>query len=125
MQSRLSRENSIDETVSPVECTTVEKKTQYKLGKLLGVGKSAHVYLCEEVQTGWLGAIKEIFKNTLVFSTSTAALKYRISRFVQLYNPKITNILSFFETEEKLCLITEFCFKTVYEQLKEEKTIGL
>ena len=124
LEERLSRDVSLDEN-SPVMRKSAERMKQYKLGKLLGVGKSAHVYLCEESQTGWLAAIKEIFKKTISFSVSDAALKYRISRFMDLYHPKIVSIFSYFETEDKICLLTEFCFRTAYEELKEARRFPL
>lgn len=103
--------------MSPSSNTKAQFK-DFKMGKLLGVGKWAHVYLCEERKTHSIYAIKEIFKHSNDLPTSIEKIVFKTKRIMSLNHPKIMNIYSKFETADKLCFVMEYCTKPLYELIK-------
>lgn len=66
----------------------------FKIGRLLGVGKWAHIYLCQEKSTNLIFAIKEIFKESFKLSCEMPQFNSKITELIEMSHSNLMQIYS-------------------------------
>jgi len=106
---------------------TAEKSRRWQLGdfdigKPLGRGKFGNVYLAREKQSGYIVALKVLFKNQLQQSNVEHQLRREIEIQSHLRHPNILRLYGYFYDETRVYLILEFAAKgELYKELQRCK----
>jgi len=102
-------------------------ETQYKtfslsdfdIGKKLGVGKFGKVYLAREKKTGYICALKVLFKARLRRDGVEHTLRREIEIMVNTRHPHLLRIYGYFYDKEKVYLILEYAGRgELFEHLR-------
>ncbi|KFK44775.1 hypothetical protein AALP_AA1G301500 [Arabis alpina] len=100
---------------------------KYELGKLLGHGTFAKVYLAQNIKTGENVAIKVIDKEKIMKSGLVAHIKREISILRRVRHPYIVHLLEVMATKSKIYFVMEYVrggelFNTVAKGRLPEET---
>lgn len=96
--------------------------SDFDIGKPLGRGKFGNVYLAREKQSGYIVALKVLFKNQLQESNVEHQLRREIEIQSHLRHPNILRLYGYFYDESRVYLILEFAAKgEVYQELQKCK----
>ena len=94
----------------------------FDIGKPLGRGKFGNVYLAREKQTGYIVALKVLFKNQLQQANVEHQLRREIEIQSHLRHPNILRLYGYFYDENRVYLILEFAAKgELYKELQRCK----
>jgi aurora kinase len=94
----------------------------FDIGKPLGRGKFGNVYLAREKQSGYIVALKVLFKNQLQESNVEHQLRREIEIQSHLRHPNILRLYGYFYDESRVYLILEFAAKgELYKELQKCK----
>lgn len=80
----------------------------FELGANLGQGKFGHVNVAREKKTGYLVAIKTLFKSQIVKSKCERQVLREIEIQSHLKHPNILRLLTWFHDERRIYLVVEF-----------------
>ncbi|XP_068619826.1 aurora kinase B-like [Battus philenor] len=80
----------------------------FELGSGLGRGKFGHVHVAREKKTGYLVAIKTLFKSQIVNSKCERQVLREIEIQSHLKHPNILRLLTWFYDEKRIYLVVEF-----------------
>lgn len=91
----------------------------FDLGKPLGKGKFGHVYLAREKRTGFIVALKVLYKAELEHSRVEKQLRREIEIQAHLRHPNVLRLYGWFFDEKRIYLILEFAAKgELYKHLR-------
>ncbi|KAI3639590.1 hypothetical protein MIR68_002284 [Amoeboaphelidium protococcarum] len=101
------------QTLSPQEDPQKENIKQFSLkdfdiGRPLGRGKFGHVYLAREKTSGYIVALKVLFKQELIDNNVEKQLRREIEIQSHLRHPNILRLYGYFYDSERVYLILEF-----------------
>lgn len=105
--------------------STAEKRRQWRLsdfdiGRPLGRGKFGNVYLAREKKSGYVVALKVLFKNQLQQSNVEHQLRREIEIQSHLRHPNILRLYGYFYDESRVYLILEYAAKgELYKELQK------
>ncbi|QDZ18555.1 aurora-like serine/threonine-protein kinase [Chloropicon primus] len=120
-----SSSSSYSGNSSAAEKTTGARRWQledFDIGKPLGRGKFGNVYLAREKQSGYIVALKVLFKNQLQVSNVEHQLRREIEIQSHLRHPNILRLYGYFYDETRVYLILEFAAKgELYKELMKCK----
>ncbi|KAI8580994.1 hypothetical protein K450DRAFT_234102 [Umbelopsis ramanniana AG] len=92
----------------------------FEIGKALGKGKFGHVYLAREKQSGYIIALKVLYKTELAHSNIERQLRREVEIQGNLRHPNILRLYGYFHDETRVFLILEFAAKgELYKQLQK------
>ncbi|CAG9793267.1 unnamed protein product [Diatraea saccharalis] len=80
----------------------------FELGSGLGRGKFGHVHVAREKKTGYLVAIKALFKSQISKSKCERQVLREIEIQSHLKHPNILRLLTWFHDERRIYLVVEF-----------------
>ncbi|XP_061728170.1 aurora kinase B-like [Cydia pomonella] len=80
----------------------------FELGSALGRGKFGHVHIAREKKTGFLVAIKTMFKSQIIKSKCEKQILREIEIQTHLKHPNILRLLTWFHDERRIYLVVEF-----------------
>ncbi|XP_063380956.1 aurora kinase B-like [Cydia fagiglandana] len=80
----------------------------FELGSALGRGKFGHVHIAREKKTGFLVAIKTMFKSQIMKSHCEKQILREIEIQSHLKHPNILRLLTWFHDERRIYLVVEF-----------------
>ncbi|CAK1593914.1 unnamed protein product [Parnassius mnemosyne] len=80
----------------------------FELGSALGRGKFGHVHVAIEKKTGYMVAIKTLFKSQIVKSKCERQVMREIEIQSHLKHPNILRLLNWFHDERRIYLVVEF-----------------
>lgn len=81
--------------MSPIS-KNIGKYKNFNVGRLLGVGKWAHSYLCQEVCTGYMYCLKEFFKDSLYHLLPPKTIYNNLEILTSISHPKIVSTFTKF-----------------------------
>ncbi|PVZ96931.1 hypothetical protein BB558_007131 [Smittium angustum] len=84
------------------------KLSDFDLGKPLGKGKFGRAYLAREKQTGFICAIKVMYKNELKENNIVKQLRREVEIQTHLRHPNILRLYGYFHDEKRIYLILEY-----------------
>ena len=91
----------------------------FELGKPLGKGKFGHVYLAREKRTGFIIALKVLYKAELEHSRVEKQLRREIEIQSHLRHPNVLRLYGWFFDDKRIYLILEFAAKgELYKHLR-------
>ena len=91
----------------------------FEMGKPLGKGKFGHVYLAREKRTGYIVALKVLYKAELESSRVEKQLRREIEIQSHLRHPNVLRLYGWFYDEKRVYLILEFAAKgELYKHLR-------
>lgn len=102
-----------------------DKRRQWRLsdfdiGRPLGRGKFGNVYLAREKKSGYVVALKVLFKNQLQQSNVEHQLRREIEIQSHLRHPNILRLYGYFYDESRVYLILEYAAKgELYKELQK------
>ncbi|CAO3672258.1 unnamed protein product [Umbelopsis vinacea] len=92
----------------------------FEIGKALGKGKFGHVYLAREKKSGYIIALKVLYKTELAQSNIERQLRREVEIQGNLRHPNILRLYGYFHDETRVFLILEFAAKgELYKQLQK------
>ncbi|CAH0731876.1 unnamed protein product, partial [Brenthis ino] len=80
----------------------------FELGSALGQGKFGHVHVAREKKTGFLVAIKALFKSQITKSRCERQVMREIEIQSHLKHPNVLRLLTWFHDERRIYLVVEF-----------------
>ncbi|CAH2054455.1 unnamed protein product, partial [Iphiclides podalirius] len=80
----------------------------FELGSSLGRGKFGRVHIAREKKTGYLVAIKTLFKSQIVKSKCERQVMREIEIQSHIKHPNILRLLTWFHDERRIYLVVEF-----------------
>ncbi|KAF7732298.1 hypothetical protein EC973_005194 [Apophysomyces ossiformis] len=93
----------------------------FDIGKSLGKGKFGHVYLAREKKSGYVVALKVLYKSELENSGVETQLRREVEIQKQLKHPHILRLYGYFHDETRVFLILELAAKgELYKQLQKQ-----
>lgn len=94
--------------------------SDFELGKPLGKGKFGHVYLAREKRTGFIVALKVLYKEELEEGKVEKQLRREVEIQSHLRHPNILRLYGYFYDDKKVYLILEYAAKgELYKLLRE------
>lgn len=113
-------------TQQGIGLSKIQKRTysasDFDFGKPLGKGKFGNVYLCREKKSGFVCAIKVLFKVQLYKADVEHQLRREIEIQSQLRHPNILRLFAYFHDATRVFLVLEFAGKgELYKHLTDEK----
>jgi len=126
--SKLSGDNKENESES---CVPTKKSSgankawkigDFDVGKALGKGRFGHVYCARETKSGYVVALKIMFKNQI----KDANLQHQVRREVEIQShikhKNICRLYGYFHDDRRVYIILEFCKNgNLFTKLKEVK----
>ncbi|KAI8340914.1 kinase-like domain-containing protein [Chlamydoabsidia padenii] len=114
-----TNKNTRQQSQQPYKNWTLD---DFEIGKELGHGKFGHVYLAREKQTGYIIALKVLYKKEI----DSVAVERQLRREVEIQSSlRHTNILrlyNYFHDETRVFLILEYAAKgELFEELERQK----
>lgn len=95
----------------------------FEIGKALGKGKFGHVYLAKERRTGYLIALKMLFKAELVSNNVEKQLRREIEIQSHLRHRNILRLYGYFYDAKRIYLILEYAAQgELYRVLRKQGT---
>ncbi|KAI8364323.1 kinase-like domain-containing protein [Choanephora cucurbitarum] len=92
----------------------------FEIGKALGKGNFGHVYLAREKASGFIVALKVLYKSELTKTGIEKQLRREIEIQGQLRHPNIVRLYGYFHDETRVFLILEYAAKgELYTELKK------
>lgn len=92
----------------------------FDVGRALGKGKFGRVYLAREKKSGYIVALKILFKNELIESKVEKQLRREIEIQSHLRHPNILRLYGYFYDAKRVYLILEFAANgEMYKQLRK------
>ena len=92
----------------------------FELGKPLGKGKFGHVYLAREKRTGFIVALKVLYKEELEASKVEKQLRREVEIQSHLRHPNILRLYGYFYDAKRVYLILEYAAKgELYRHLRD------
>jgi len=93
----------------------------FDIGKPLGRGKFGNVYLAREKKSGYIVALKVLFKSQLQQSNVEHQLRREIEIQSHLRHPNILRLYGYFYDESRVYLILEYAAKgELYKELQKQ-----
>lgn len=93
--------------------------SDFDIGRPLGRGKFGNVYLAREKKSGYIVALKVLFKNQLQQSNVEHQLRREIEIQSHLRHPNILRLYGYFYDESRVYLILEYAAKgELYKELQ-------
>ncbi|CAG5112587.1 Oidioi.mRNA.OKI2018_I69.chr2.g6785.t1.cds [Oikopleura dioica] len=94
----------------------------FSMGKALGKGRFGHVYCAKETKSGYVVALKVMFKNQI----KEANLQHQVRREVEIQShikhKNICRLYGYFHDDRRVYIILEYCKNgNLFTKLKEEK----
>ncbi|KAH6849705.1 kinase-like domain-containing protein [Chaetomium sp. MPI-CAGE-AT-0009] len=125
LSSRPSDEDALDSTSSYVDQPLVPKQFHlgmFEIGRPLGKGKFGRVYLARERSTGFICALKVLYKSELQQGTGVEKqVRREIEIQSNLRHPNILKLYGHFHDSKRIFLILEFAGKgELYKHLRRE-----
>lgn len=80
----------------------------FELGKCVGSGKFGDVFICRHKETGFLFALKKIFKSTILEYDMITQFIRELRIHYLLSHPNIIKLYSHFEDEYHIFLLMEY-----------------
>ncbi|XP_039760080.1 aurora kinase B [Pararge aegeria] len=80
----------------------------FELGSSMGRGKFGHVHVAREKKTGYLVAIKALFKSQILKSRCERQVMREIEIQSHLKHPNVLRLLTWFHDEKRIYLVVEF-----------------
>jgi aurora kinase, other len=97
----------------------------FEVGKPLGKGKFGHVYLARERSTGFIVALKVLFKSELEEAHVERQLRREIEIQAHLKHPNILRLYGYFYDEKRVFLILEYAAGgELYRKLRKANKFG-
>ncbi|KAI9299323.1 kinase-like domain-containing protein [Cunninghamella echinulata] len=94
----------------------------FEIGRELGHGNFGHVYLAREKQSGYIIALKVLYKKEIVTNGVERQLRREVEIQGSLRHPNILRLYGFFHDETRVFLILEYAAKgELYEELQRKK----
>ncbi|KAI8342019.1 kinase-like domain-containing protein [Chlamydoabsidia padenii] len=94
----------------------------FEIGRELGHGNFGHVYLAREKQSGYIVALKVLYKAEIKKMGIERQLRREVEIQGSLRHPNILRLYGFFHDETRIFLILEFAAKgELYKELQEKK----
>ncbi|KAJ8660091.1 hypothetical protein O0I10_004320 [Lichtheimia ornata] len=96
----------------------------FEIGKALGEGKFGRVYLAREKQSGFIVALKVLYKKELATHGVERQLRREVEIQGNLRHPNILRLYGYFHDEDRIFLILEFAAKgELYKELQRKNRI--
>ncbi|CAL9078058.1 unnamed protein product, partial [Musa acuminata var. zebrina] len=103
----------------PMEAKEEWSISDFEIGKFIGEGKFGKVYLAREKQSGYVVALKVIFKAKLEKYRSHAHLRREIEIQHGLNHPNVLRLFAWFHDETRVFLVLEYAARgELYKLLK-------
>lgn len=94
--------------------------SDFELGKPLGKGKFGHVYLAREKRTGFIVALKVLYKEELEEGKVEKQLRREVEIQSHLRHPNILRLYGYFYDDRRVYLILEYAARgELYKLLRE------
>ncbi|XP_078442188.1 ataurora3 [Wolffia australiana] len=94
----------------------------FEIGKLIGAGKFGKVYLAREKESGFIVALKIIFKEKLDKYQYHNHLRREIEIQGSLEHPNVLRLYAWFHDETRICLVLEYAAgRELYKLLQDLK----
>ncbi|ORY99485.1 aurora kinase A-like protein [Absidia repens] len=95
----------------------------FEIGRELGHGNFGHVYLAREKQSGYIIALKVLYKSEIMAGHVERQLRREVEIQSSLRHPNILRLYGYFHDETRVFLIIEFASKgELYKELQTKKT---
>jgi serine/threonine protein kinase len=119
-----NRENTPNDSQPSNDTNDPTKKTwtlaDFELGKPLGKGKFGHVYLAREKRTGFIVALKVLYKSELEEGKVEKQLRREVEIQSHLRHPNILRLYGYFYDDKRVYLILEYAARgELYKILRE------
>jgi len=88
--------------------TKVFSMDDFQIGKKLGIGKFGKVYLAREKKTGYICAIKVLFKDRLRKYKVERTLRREIEIMMNIRHPNLLRLYGYFYDSKRVYLIMEY-----------------
>jgi len=93
----------------------------FDIGKKLGIGKFGKVYLARERKTGYICALKVLYKSRLREHHVEHTLRREIEIMTNIRHPNLTRLFGYFFDGDRVYLILEYCAKgEMFDVLRKE-----
>jgi len=93
----------------------------FDIGKKLGIGKFGKVYLARERKTGYICALKVLYKSRLREHHVEHTLRREIEIMTNIRHPNLTRLFGYFFDGDRVYLILEYCAKgEMFDVLRRE-----
>ncbi|EKJ72972.1 hypothetical protein FPSE_06868 [Fusarium pseudograminearum CS3096] len=93
----------------------------FEIGRPMGKGKFGRVYLARERSSGFICALKVLYKTELRQSRMESQVRREIEIQTNLRHPNIVQLYSYFHDSKRIILVLEFAAKgELYKQLQKE-----
>ncbi|CAO3607961.1 unnamed protein product [Cunninghamella blakesleeana] len=94
----------------------------FEIGRELGHGNFGHVYLAREKQSGYIIALKVLYKKEIVTQGVERQLRREVEIQGSLKHPNILRLYGFFHDETRVFLILEYAARgELYIELQKKK----
>ncbi|KAJ1899019.1 spindle assembly checkpoint kinase [Kickxella alabastrina] len=99
--------------------------SDFDIGRILGKGKFGRAYLAREKNTGFICALKVMFKAELQESKIEKQLRREVEIQTHLRHPHILRLYGYFHDEKRVYLILEYASEgEMYKLLQKQKTFS-
>ncbi|VVC36642.1 Protein kinase domain,Protein kinase-like domain,Serine/threonine-protein kinase, active [Cinara cedri] len=93
----------------------------FDIGKALGKGKFGNVYLAREKSSGYIVALKVLFKTQILKANVEHQLKREIEIQTHLRHPHIVRMFGYFHDDVRVYMILEYAPKQLYKELQDQE----
>ncbi|XP_050530530.1 uncharacterized protein LOC126899552 [Daktulosphaira vitifoliae] len=93
----------------------------FDIGKALGKGKFGNVYLAREKSSGFIVALKVLFKTQILKANVEHQLKREIEIQTHLRHPHIVRMFGYFHDDVRVYMILEYAPKQLYKELQAQE----
>lgn len=93
----------------------------FDIGKALGRGKFGNVYLAREKSSGFIVALKVLFKTQILKANVEHQLKREIEIQTHLRHPNIVRMFGYFHDDARVYMILEYAPKQLYKELQAQE----
>ncbi|XP_026808093.1 serine/threonine-protein kinase Aurora-2-like [Rhopalosiphum maidis] len=93
----------------------------FDIGKALGKGKFGNVYLAREKSSGFIVALKVLFKTQILKANVEHQLKREIEIQTHLRHPNIVRMFGYFHDDARVYMILEYAPKQLYKELQAQE----
>ncbi|XP_025422209.1 serine/threonine-protein kinase Aurora-2-like [Sipha flava] len=93
----------------------------FDIGRALGKGKFGNVYLAREKSSGFIVALKVLFKTQILKANVEHQLKREIEIQTHLRHPHIVRMFGYFHDDVRVYMILEYAPKQLYKELQAQE----
>ncbi|KAI8977950.1 kinase-like domain-containing protein [Pilobolus umbonatus] len=118
------RKRTVSTEIPSLSATKQWCLSDFDIGRALGKGKFGHVYLAREKKSGFIVALKVLYKSELESSGIEKQLRREVEIQGNLRHPNILRLYGYFHDETRVFLILELAVKgELYKELQFHKKL--